>query len=113
MRGFLKADVGPKGEAINFHCITKADIDFSLLPDAEGQGGSMSTVRISSFTSLDFYDANRGNAELAVKHRFYAVDLLSIAAMVRMPDGVKSVETKAYEAVVAQDPWFSDATVVE
>ena len=113
MQGWIKQDIGPKGESCEFHTITFAGVNFSLLPDSNGEGGATSTIKVSTFVSKEFYDANRGNAELAVKHRFYAVSLPDVAQMVRAPDGVKSVEQKSYELIIAQDPWFSDATIVD
>lgn len=112
MQGWIKQDIGPKGEACEFHTITMASVNFSKLPDQNGEGGSMSTIRLSTFVSKAFYDANNGDAELAIKHRYYAVPLLDVAGMVRVPDGQKSVEQKSYELVLAQDSFFSDAQVV-
>jgi hypothetical protein len=113
MQGFIKSDIGPKGEVCNFHTITFAGVNFGKLPDANGEGGAMSTIKVSTFVSKDFYDNNQGDANLAIKHRFYAVDIMTLASFIRVPDGVKSVETHAYEIVLDQDPWFADATVVE
>lgn len=113
MQGFIKQDIGPKGETCEFHTITSAVINFSLLPDENGEGGATSSIRISSFVSKEFYDTNRGNAELAIKHRIYPVDILTLAAFIRQADGTKSPEQHAYEIVMAQDSWFQDAQVVE
>jgi hypothetical protein len=113
MQGFIKQDIGPKGEACEFHTITIATVDFSKLPDQDGNGAAMSTIRVSTFVSKSFYDANQGNAELAVKHRYYGVDLMTLVPFIRYPDGQKSVEQHAYEIIMNQDSWFADATVVE
>lgn len=113
MQGWIKQDIGPKGEACEFHTITSAIVSFSKLPDQNGEGGAMSTIRVSTFVSKEFYDSNLGDAELAIKHRFYAVHLIDVAGMVRAPDGVKSTEQKCYEIILAQDSFFADATVVD
>lgn len=113
MQGFIKQEIGPKGEVAEFHTITQAIVNFSRLPDENGEGGSQSVVRISTFVNKAFYDANNGNADLAIKHRFIAVDLLDIAPIVRQADGTKSVEQHAYEIIQAKDPFFVDAQIVE
>lgn len=112
MQGWIKQDIGPKGEPCEFHTITMASVNFSKLPDQNGEGGAMSTIRLSTFVSKSFYDANNGDAELAIKHRTYAVSIIDVAQMVRLPDGQKSVEEKSYELIVSQDSFFSDAQVV-
>lgn len=112
MQGWQKTDVGSKGEVANFHCITLAPVSFALLPDENGEGGAQSQIRLSTFVSKAFYDANRGNAKLAVKHRIYNVPIQIVASWTRFPDGVKSIEQKAYEYILANDSFFSDAIVV-
>lgn len=109
---FRKATVGPKGEECEYHTITRVEADYSMLPDTNGEGATMSTVRLSTFTSRSFYEQNRGNAELAIMHRFYAIDMMTMGATFRIPDGAKSAEQKMYELLVLQDPFFADAEVV-
>lgn len=113
MQGFIKQDVGPKGEVCDFHTITKAVVDFSKLPDENGEGGSVSLVTLSTFVSKAFYDANRGNADLAIKHRVYEVALLDVAQLVRLPNSDKSTELKCYDIILNQDAFFQDAQIVE
>ena len=112
MQGWNKSDIGPRGEQCEFHTITSAVVNFGLLPDQNGEGGAMSTIRLSTFVSKSFYDANNGDAELAIKHRTYAVSIIDVAQMVRLPDGQKSVEEKSYELILSQDAFFSDAQIV-
>ena len=110
---FKKSMIGSKGEPCEYHTITKVEADYSMLPDANGEGASMSTVRLSTFVSREFYVQNNGDARLAVFHKFYAIDLVTIGTALRVPDGVKSAEQKAYEQILLQDEFFSDAEVVE
>ena len=113
MNCLIKNEIGPKGEVCNYHTITKAVIDFGLLPDESGNGGSKSVITLSTFTSKEFYFANRGNESLAVKQRQYLVDIVTMALVIRYINGDKSVEHKAYDIILEQDAagekFFQDA----
>jgi len=110
VKGFIKADTGSKGEVCEFHTFTFAQVNFGMLPDELGEGGANSTIVVSSFTSKAFYDANRGNKELAIKNRTYGVNIMELLFL-RAID-TKSAEQRMYDIVIAQDPWFADAMVV-
>lgn len=110
---FKKSMVGPKGEECEYHTITKVVADYSRLPDGGEDAGSMSTVTLSTFVSREFYITNQGRSELAVVSKNYAIDLMTIGMSLRIPDGEKSAEQKAYDQILLQDEFFKDAEVVE